>query len=195
MRSGVSCLLGIPLEGEVVGDAPPNQPCGWVALAYPMATPEGSGRKVSPVASGSARLLQHLQSFAQGSFGHRLAVVGISSQSSLVQAALSKRLGLTIPLVSDPFGRVARALSIRSISLGRRRRLMPTLLVYLGREEVARFEGFDAIGLNMQPAVREMLTVEGTPSGRAVPVDDDAAGDGPLGCFREPSQAGRERAR
>ncbi len=158
---------------------------GWIALAYPSADTGDEGRELAPFVSASADLLRHLQRFADGPLGRHFAVVGISSQTSPVQAAMSKRLGLSIPLVSDPYGRVARALSLRSISIGRRHRLLPTLLIYAGREEVARFEGFDAIGLNMDAAVVAAFPAPPRPSG-----DGRLHGcvatriDGGLGCPR-----------
>lgn len=158
MTVGGRCWLDGHREQLVGGNASVPRPYGWIVLAYPSADIGDEGSGVCGLVSGSANLLRHLQQFADGPLGRHFAVVGISSQSRLVQAALSERLGLTIPLVSDPYGKVARSLCLRSVSVGRRHRLLPTLLIHAGREEVARFEGFDAIGLNMQDAIRATLS-------------------------------------
>lgn len=150
MTAGWRCWLdGQPAGGDAAAQRRP----GWLALAYPSADAEDSGRDFASPAAASEHLLLQLQSLVDGPLGHGVGVVGISRQSMVVQAALSERLGLRIPLVSDPYGTLARSLGLRVVSLGERHWLLPTLLICTGREELARLEGFEAISLNMRGAV------------------------------------------
>lgn len=112
-----------------------------VVLGFPSAAPSGhSCGKPGSVVAASAALLTSLRDLASG-FGWRdFSAFGVSAQARIVQDALADRLGLTYPLMSDPDGTLARALRLPLVRMGRRLRILPTLLVFENGIEVARAE-------------------------------------------------------
>lgn len=112
-----------------------------VVLGFPSASPSGQGcGKPGSVVASSVTLLTALTDLASG-FGWRdFAAFGVSTQGRIVQDALVDRLGLSYPLMSDPAGTLARALRLPMVRMGRRLRILPTLLVFENGIEVARAE-------------------------------------------------------
>jgi peroxiredoxin len=112
-----------------------------VVLGFPSASPfqQGCGKPGSVVAA-SVTLLTALADLASG-FGWRdFSAFGVSTQGRVVQDALADRLGLTYPLMSDAAGTLARTLRLPMVRMGRRLRILPTLLVFENGVEVVRAE-------------------------------------------------------
>ncbi len=174
MSPDFSCSPGSRPMNGVSAESKPPAAFGWVVLACPTAGASGHGPELFRLVDGSERLLLRLQSLAQDLVGKRGMIMAISSQSRLVQEALAERLGIGFPLASDHDGRIANDLGLQSISLGRRHRLLPTLLTYAGRTEVARYEGFEAIEMDMQLAVQEVFQARYSAARSVVQDRDDA---------------------
>lgn len=112
-----------------------------IVLGFPSASPAGqSCGKPGSVVAASTALLTSLRDLPSG-FGWRdFSAFGVSAQARIVQDALADRLGLTYPLMSDPDGTLAHALRLPMLRMGRRLRILPTLLVFENGVEVARAE-------------------------------------------------------
>lgn len=137
--------LTAPTLGAVAAASPSAEAMlrgrSCVVLGFPSASPAGQecGQPGSVIAASTA-LLTSLRDLAAG-FGWRdFSAFAVSAQARIVQDALADRLGLTYPLMSDPAGTLARALRLPMVRMGRRLRILPTLLVFENGIEVARAE-------------------------------------------------------
>lgn len=80
-------------------------------------------------------------------------VFGVSQQSQVVREELAARLGLTFTLVSDVTGTFKDMFGLKVRRLGRRDRLVPTLLLLSGTIEIRRYEGPELKHLDLGQAI------------------------------------------
>ncbi|MCO6416546.1 hypothetical protein JYK14_10270 [Siccirubricoccus sp. KC 17139] len=124
-----------------------------VVFAYPVASPFDSGDGGLCLAASCAAHLRTLEGVTRGPLGKRLMVFGVSQQSWLVQEELAARLGITFTLVSDITGIVKDMFGLKTKRLGRRDRLVPTLLLLSGAIEIQRYEGPELNHLDLGQAI------------------------------------------
>jgi peroxiredoxin len=126
---------------------------GLVVFAFPTASPVEAEDGGLCLAATCAAHLRTLEGVTRGPLADRLLVFGVSQQSRIVQDELAARLDLTFTLVSDVTGVFKDMFGLKVRRLGRKDRMVPTLLLLSDAAAIRRYEGSELDRLDLGQAI------------------------------------------